>query len=559
MSAGSRPLPGLSRRLTRQSVWIWTWVIGSMLPIIPYASPLWTGAWADTPYAYLVWIPVFAFLWGSWTLRRVFRYNDDAELNGLVGIPLIVFTGSLLVAGMTTWQFYFVGQNIGLLIWPFWSLGLAWLMFGVGVTRYLLRPLAYLFLCWPPLYSSIVAFTNPILDNLANIGVTRLAQAFSWLRIGTPVGTYVVFHGTHGIPVYVTSVCSGADSFLAMVILFPIILVSFTGHWLKKLILVAAGALLAIFANLTRLVLIIIALHQFGSQFALGVLHPVLGVILFVIMVLIIMAVGKVIGLSVRRFEKTPHLRKPGYARFGVATLSIGLLTVLLLPLYSASPGTTREPVSVTTNNLDAIMPSLLGWRRQLIGNYNEASILGPGSKSTALTYATVQGDYAMAELWWTYQPISLQGYAENNCMLFHGESILGTKTLRINKSMTATVYTILLPPNVIGGKRNVYVDTVYSYSVKFHGRRAYIRSEIAAPVMFGLHQNSPATEQVANAVSQLAASAGQTVSAVAPLNADRSIYLHNYFVFIAQFSQRLLSDTGVHQAAPATSPPHSA
>ena len=129
-------------------LWIYAWILTSSIPLIPYATPLWSGALADTPYAYLVWVPVFAFTWAGWTLRRTLQYNDDAELNSIIGIPMLIFCSILLITGMTQWQYYFVGQSIGLLIWPFWSLGLAWMMFGVGVTRYLYRPLSYLILTW---------------------------------------------------------------------------------------------------------------------------------------------------------------------------------------------------------------------------------------------------------------------------------------------------------------------------------------------------------------------------------------------------------------------------
>ena len=159
-------------RSPQSLVWIYFWAIGGMLPMVPYASPLWKSALADSPYAYLIWIPAFAFIWGGWSLRRALTYNDDAELNGLMGVPMLLIVGTLLVMGMTKWQFSFVAQSAGLLLWPLWALGLAWLMFGVGVTPYLLRPMAYLLLSWPPLYELVVNRTNPILENLANRAVT---------------------------------------------------------------------------------------------------------------------------------------------------------------------------------------------------------------------------------------------------------------------------------------------------------------------------------------------------------------------------------------------------
>ncbi len=537
--------------------WIGAWVMASTLPLIPYTTPLWTAALADTPYAYLIWIPVFAFTWAGWALRRAVSYNDDAELNGLAGIPLLALAGSLLVFGMHAWQYVFVGQSAGLLVWPFWALGMAWLMFGVGVTRYVARPLAYLWVTWPPLYSAIVNVTNPLLETMANRVIIGLAHTVSWLRDAGSVGAYNVFYGTHHITVYVTSVCSGADSLLAVVILFPIILVSFLGPFWKKLIAVALAAVLALLANLLRLGLIIGSIRLFGPNFSLGVLHPVLGLILFVLMVAVIMKFAHAIGMESRNFTRGQFLRRPGKFRLGVSVLSFGALTLLLFPLYQTTIGTVGKPLTVKTDVLSKMMPQILGWHRSLLGNYDEASVLGPGAKSTAMTYQTAQGDYALSELWWTYQPISLQGYTESNCLLFHGSQIVSSNVLDVAKGISATVYTVLLPPKTLGGKRDMFMDTVYNFTVKYRGRTAYVRSETAAPVFLGLPPNSSVIGQVPKAIPDLLNLKYPDQQGISPLSATQSIFLHNYLVFIRQFAGAIMAGHGAraHSALGSVAP----
>ncbi len=538
-----------SRRLTAKSnkqkttslFWIYTWVAASTIPILPYAAPLWTAALADTPYAYLIWIPVFAFTWAGWTLRRALSYNDDAELNGIMGLPLILLTGSLLVSGLYTWDYLFVGQSAGLLVWPFWAIGLAWLMFGVGVTKYLLRPLSYLWLTWPPLYSTIVNVTNPILEDWANRAVTALAHMVSWLHTGTSIGTYNVYYGLSHVTVYVTSVCSGADSLLAIVILFPIILVSFVGSFWKKTLSVAVAAILALIANVVRLGLIILSIHVFGPNFSLGILHPSLGIILFVLMVMFIVKFAHLLGMQNCRFQRSEFLRRPGNFRFSLSMLSFGALSALLFPLYQGAPGTVRTPITVRTDILSQLMPNIAGWNRVLIGNYDASSILGPGSKSTVMTYQTLQGDYAMAELWWTYQPISLEGYSESNCLLFHGSQILSSNTWQVRKGINTTSYTVLLPANTLGGKRSMYMDTVYTVSVKHNGKVAYVRSEVAAPVYINLPSNSSVINSVPGAIKDLLNPNYPDQQGIAPLTPTQSVFLHNYLTLVRQFTDGLM------------------
>ena len=540
-----------TRRRNGSLAWIYAWAIGSTLPLIPYATPLWSGALADTPYAYLVWIPVFAFTWAGWQLRRALSYNDDAELNGIMGIPMLLLAGSLLVAGISIWQYYFVGQSAGLLIWPLWALGLAWLVFGVGVTKYLIRPLAYLWLCWPPLYSSIVSITNPVLEDFANRFVTDLAHKFSWLAASSPVGVYLVMFHRQSVTVYVTSVCSGADSLLAVVILLPIVLVTFTGSLWKKSLSILFAAFLALLANWLRLAVIIFSIHVLGPNFSLGILHPVLGILLFIAMVASVVKFSHWLGLENRKFKKGQTIRTPGRVRVSMSILSVSALTVLLWPLYQGAPGTDHTPIPVASNVLPKLMPKVLGWSVNPIGNYDAASILGPGAVSTAVTYRSIYGDQVLSEWWWTYQPISLQGYTEHDCLLFHGAQIIDQRPLSIAPGITATVYTVLLAPAAIGSPRNLYLDTVYTYSVRYHGRVAFIRSETATPVAYFIHSSNPLVAAMPSALSMLLADRGSPPQTVGLLNTDQTIHLENYFSLVHGMARHIFR---APKAAPAPS-----
>lgn len=542
----SRSLTAKQRKSRSTSLfWIYAWAIASAVPVIPYATPLWSGALADTPFAYLVWIPVFAFTWAGWTLQRALAYNDDAELNGIIGFPVLLFSAALLVGGMTTWHYYFVGQSMGLLIWPLWAMGLAWLMFGVGVTKYLIRPLAYLWLTWPPLYTDIVNITNPILLGFANRLVTAMEHSFAWLHAGTSIGTYVIDYGMQTITVYVTSVCSGADSLLAVVILFPIILVSFTGSIIRKLVSLALAVLLALAANWLRLAILILSIHFVGPKFSLGVLHPVLGIILFMIMVAIVVRFSHLIGLKNRYFKKGTALRKPGTVRFSISVVFTAVLTILLLPLYYTSLGTDRAPVTISTNHLSALIPTLPGWGRRLIGRYDASTLLGPGAKSTAYSYTSIFGDPVIEEWWWTYQPISLAGYPEHNCLLFHGSQIVDERNLRITSNLSATVYTVLLPPQQIGGSQALFIDTVYTFAAKYHDKVAYIRSETATPVALKVTAQSQIVKDLPSVMpSFLRQSRPFSNLAIYPLTQITTAHIENYFTFIRQNAQKIFTKT---------------
>ncbi len=532
-----------SKTKSTSLIWIYAWIFASAIPIIPYATPLWSGALADTPFAYLVWVPVFAFTWAGWTLRRALQYNDDAELNSIVGIPMLLFCAVLLVSGMTKWQYYFVGDSIGLLIWPFWSLGLAWLMFGVGVTRYLYRPMSYLVLTWPPLYTDIVNFTNPILLDFANRFVTALEKGFHWLDAGSVVGTYIIHYTSQSITVYVTSVCSGADSLLAVVILFPIILVSFKGSYLHKSLSLLLAIILALLANWLRLAILIFSIHWLGPNFSLGILHPVLGILLFMLMVAIVVKFSHAIGLENRHFTKGAFLRKPGRIRFTFSLLIAAALTVMLLPLYQSTLGTDRSPLVLTTESLRSLMPTLQGWTRKLYGRYDASTLLGPGAKTTVFSYISPFHDFVTEEWWLSYQPVSLMGYNEHNCLLFHGSQIINERPITIAKGISGTVFTVLLPPTQLGGPQNLYLDTVYTFAAKYHGKLAYIRSETATPVALNINPSNSIVNAMPNLIPNLMKhSSSKPLTSYQPLTADTASHLENYFIFIQEASGKTFS-----------------
>ncbi len=157
------------------------WGVLSLVPLAAYALPLWQNVLADTPIAYLIWIPLLAVLWGASGIRRSAPVNDDSELDGILGGGLLLVVGAALVIGPARWPYFFVMESAGLLLWPLWTLGMAWLLFGVGVTPALLGPLAYLLFSWPPLLGAVATMTQGVLVQVAIASIAHLSQFVPWI------------------------------------------------------------------------------------------------------------------------------------------------------------------------------------------------------------------------------------------------------------------------------------------------------------------------------------------------------------------------------------------
>ncbi|MCY0869365.1 MAG: archaeosortase/exosortase family protein [Firmicutes bacterium] len=566
LGIGARPRRSRKRDVTgarsggreRSAMWILVWVAASVIPILPYAKPLVDYALADTPYAYLVWIPAFAFFWGGWSLTRMNTYNDDAELNVLVGVPAMVLAGALLMGGLSTFAGSFVGNSVGLLLWPLWALAVAWVLFGIGTTGVLLRPLIFMMLAWPPLYTAIVSFTNPILQNFAIDVSNGFANLFKWAQVSSQYGEILIRHGGTWLAIVISSACSGSDSFLAMIILLPIVLVLFQGSFWRKLMLIAIAALLAIAMNLLRLVLLILSDHIFGSDFTFGILHPVLGMILFACAIVLLWIIGRSIRVRPKPGVAMKGLRSPGWGRLGVTGVFTVALTVALWPLYTYGAGSYGVPIAVNTDHLSALMPEVPGYFRNSLGLFDDSSLLGPGSYCRAFAYSTPTGAYAMAEEWWTYDLSALQSYGVHDCLLFHGYSLLGQQSFDVAPGIAANAFAILLAPATVGGTRTAYEDVAFIYAAKYHGKNAYIRAEFMTPLAYDVTGKSAISVALPSAIRDLYADGGKgagKLDALAGLTAQERAELEDFKTFIFSFARAALKGGGAAtaQKAPTT------
>lgn len=453
------------------------------MPLVAYIIPLWQSALADTPLAYLIWVPILGFVWAIWELHRAEPYPDDREINFLLGLGLLALAGFILVAGPTLWPFSFIGADAGLLVWPFWVLGVAWLLFGVGVTKPLAWPLAYFLLAWPPLFTVVVARSQTALTTTAVQIIGAIGAHLHWMHAVPPVGTYLIAHGATQVPVYISSACSGADSLLAVIIILPILLTQFIGPAWRKFWLVVAAAVLAVLLNLLRLLLLILSVHLQGPAFALGVLHPVLGLLLFFLLVVLLAVLAVRVGLAPARGDGSlRQLALPGWRRSTTAALAAVVVAVLLAPVVLDRTTLQGTPIVEAQPRLMRVMPHPEGFIRMPLGNYNDASILGQGAVSSAVAFSTRSGAYVMAELWRTPDLGALSSYTYYNCLLFHGSKIVALRPFLVAPQTPAVLYVVELPPPHPGGRSATWLDVEWTISVRLAGRTQYVRIALAAP-----------------------------------------------------------------------------
>lgn len=522
------PAPRLSGALV-------SWGLVSLIPMAAYAMPLWQNALADTPLAYLIWIPLLAVGWAGWNLATLSTpYPDDQELNVLLGVGLTALVGAILALAPMRWAASMVYGQAGLLLWPLWALGLAWILFGIGVTRRIALPLLYWGLAWPPLFSAIADATQGFLVGWASDAVKLLSRTTSWVHAGSLPGTFFVDHAGHSVEVVVAQACSGADSLLGAAILLPLLLTIWKGPAVRRAVLAALALAGALVLNWLRLLILVAAVHFLGGNVTFEVIHPFLGFALFALLGLILSALTRPLGLHPPAVPKSA-LVLPGKKRLFVAGAFAAGLFTMLWPLFATPLGNAGNPLSVPYTELSRLIPPLPGFARSVAYEADESSILGPHSATLAFLYRTASGANALAEVWSTPNTAALASYGFRDCLLYHGDQIVATQSFALPSGLPAVAYAVAMAPTTVGGTRPIYVDVEWNSVVKTPEGLRYLRWSVAAfPQSPGLWPPSIRLASAAHALSGL-----QGLS-VPPSEGKWPAYLEATKTLLQQFSGSL-------------------
>jgi exosortase len=225
---------------------------------------------------------------GSWLLARSWRDAYDPSARGSVLLALVALLPTLflhLVARSLDW-----GTIAGYTAWLSLVV-VAYAMFGAATLRRLWFPIFYILIALPLPAGTTVILTHDIRLFLSDLAVSVLAF-FDY-----PVARAGITMVVDRYELLVEDACSGLNSLISLTAVG--LFYAYARHGSSaaySLIFTVPMVLVAIFANLVRIILLMLITYHFGDAAAKGILHDVTGLVLFGTAVLGMFAVDKLLA-----------------------------------------------------------------------------------------------------------------------------------------------------------------------------------------------------------------------------------------------------------------------
>lgn len=281
-SAGGEVLVRPPSRWPKLAAWI---ALGVALFLTAYwPTFVWISqrAWAaDSYYSHAFLIPfVSAIL--IWLKRKEL---SECEIgSSLWGLALIVaaLLGHLL--SVLAFVNFTSGFTIQVLVF-----GLSLYLFGTAVTRKIWFPLAFLIFMFPLPAALLGAVGVPL----------KLVAAKSGAAILDLMGIAVVQEGFKleftSASLIVGNPCSGLRSLIALLALGTLIAYLFKVSVPRKIVLVALSLPFAAFSNISRVTMLGMTAHFFGSEVATGFAHDLSGGLVFFVALILLLTAARML------------------------------------------------------------------------------------------------------------------------------------------------------------------------------------------------------------------------------------------------------------------------
>jgi len=423
------------------------------------------GLTLQTPLAYLALVPVIAIAMAVVRLRvePPALPIHDRQLDWIVGLALLGLAAVLLIELPTSTSTTFWLQRLDLLTLPLFVSGLIALLFGVRRVWALKGPIAFLLLAWPVPFTLLLGGT---LDIFTEATARIVGLATQVIPVASPSSTdptlFVIGSGRQAFAVSIGSACAGVNSFVGFLLIGTALLYAVRGPLLRRVLWLVLGLVIVFGFNVLRIVAILVVGRTFGQAAALDVLHPVAGLIVFNVGVLLMVALVPRFGLwfvgASDRHDEPPapdarpvRRARPALAVAAIAALALAVTNAGFARYEAISSGLADSRLT----SFDIRTAHVPDWRITFVGKFIQVTqFFGAGSTWQRVLYlptaaAAIKSDLNVyVDVITTDDPGTFAAYGLEACYTFHGYTIASISKVDVGAGVEAQVIDYHNPKN---------------------------------------------------------------------------------------------------------------
>lgn len=282
MTASTQKLPSwISAEFTP---W-WPVLLGLLVMYLPTYYSLAATLWNTEEQAHGPMI-LIVVLYLIWRQRRHLLAEAAGRTRRAAGSLIMLFGLLLFVFGRSQDIMMFdIGSQIPVLI------GILLITRGVPSVKALWFPIFFIVFMIPLPGFVVDAVTGPLKQFVSELTEAVLYQA------GYPIARSGVILTIGQYELLVADACSGMNSLFslsAMCLLYLYLMRN--ASWLRNAIIMASIIPIAVFANIVRVIILVLVTYHFGDEAGQGFIHGFAGVLLFIISLLALVAFDGVLG-----------------------------------------------------------------------------------------------------------------------------------------------------------------------------------------------------------------------------------------------------------------------
>lgn len=419
------------------------------------------GLALETPLAYLGLVPFIALAlgWHSAVRRPGLSPYDlrlDFTLGRTLGLTLLIVAIAIATVVPRTSGLDFWLLRVDILSMPIFVAGVVAILYGVRRVWSLRFAILFLLLAWPAPYLELTASG---MAASVNATVVVLSAISAVVPLATPVGgsdgLFLIGSGPSAIPVSVASACSGLNSVVGFGIVGVSLFAILRGPLVRRVAWLAAGLALTWALNVLRIEFIFAA-GTFGSpQLALNVLHPVAGLLVFNVGLLIMLLMAGRFGLRIGLGDNSPPsewssaVAPRGHRLAGAVAvvLAASLGMAIVNASYAGFQPLGGDQGIPRITGFEAGRAWVPEWSSKKVAEYQHGrQFFGPDSTWTRSVYSPVADATMRAnvpvyvDVITTNDAAALAGYSVEACYSFHGYVVESTNQVVLSEGLAATM-----------------------------------------------------------------------------------------------------------------------